>query len=58
MTETEERVRHIRCKVESTINILKDGKTIVSYERLLGVKDLLNRLAIYLESQNSQLPPP
>lgn len=51
MSEKQEKIRHIRCKVESTINTLKDGKTIVAYERLLGVKDLLNRFAISLEKE-------
>jgi len=54
MTDTPEQVRHIRCKLESAINMLKDGKTIVAYERFLGIKDLLNRLAISLEEGNNE----
>ena len=44
-----EDVRDVRIKLESAINLLKDGKTIVTYERLLGIKDKLNRLMIKLD---------
>ena len=53
MANANEQVRNIRCKVESAINVLKDGKTIVTYERLLGIKDLLNRLAVTLEENEN-----
>ena len=54
MVGTSEKVRYIRCKLESAINLLKDGKTIVAYERFLGIKDLLNRLAITLTEEKNE----
>ena len=48
--EIKEDIKNIRCKVESAINILKDGKQIVTYEKLLGIKDKMARLAIKIEN--------
>ena len=50
INELKEEVKDIWCKIESTINVLKDGKTIVAYERLLGVRDKLNRLLLVINS--------
>ena len=47
--EIKEDIKSIRCKVESAINILKDGKQIVTYEKLLGIRDKLARLAQKIE---------
>ena len=47
--EIKEDIKSIRCKVESAINILKDGKQIVTYEKLLGIRDKLARLSQKVE---------
>jgi len=54
--EIKEDIKNIRCKVESAINILKDGKQIVTYEKLLGIKDKMARLAVKVEklSENNK----
>ena len=52
INEIKEDIKNIRCKVESAINILKDGKQIVTYEKLLGIKDKLARLAQKIEKLN------
>ena len=50
--ELKEDVKNIRCKVESAINIIKDGNQVVAYEKLLGIRDLMNRLATKVEKMS------
>jgi len=50
INEIKEDIINIRCKVESSINVLKDGKQIVTYEKLLGIRDKMARLAIKIEN--------
>ena len=50
INEIKEDIKDIRCRVEGTLNTLKDGKEIVTYDKLLGIRDKMARLAIKIEN--------
>jgi len=54
INEIKEDIKDIRCRVEGTLNTLKDGKEIVTYDKLLGIRDKLARLAQKIEKLNEK----